>query len=46
MNNKLPFKVAKIEIVALEDNDIIVTSPTGSTPFPGEDDEFEVLYWE
>lgn len=37
--NKRPFCSAEIEIVALYDNDIIVTSPTGN-PFPGEEEVF------
>lgn len=43
---KLPFEVAEIEIVKMSNVDVITASPTGPAPFPGEDDEFDPLYWE
>lgn len=43
---KRPFELAQIEIYKLCDFDIVTASPTGPLPFPGEDDEFETLYWE
>lgn len=43
---KLPFEVAEIEIIKMSNIDVITASPTGPDPFPGEDDEFDPLYWE
>ena len=43
---KLPFETAEIEIVKMSNVDVITASPTGPNPFPGEDDEFDPLYWE
>lgn len=45
-NKNCPFKRAQIEIVEIDICDIIVTSPTGPDPFPGEDDEFGSYYWD
>ena len=42
-HNKCPFEMAEIEIFALCEYDVIVTSRPGSTgpdPFEGEEDEF------
>ncbi len=44
--NNRPFQVAEIEIVEINMCDIIVTSPTGPDPFPGEDDDFTTYYWD
>lgn len=44
--NKRPFEEARIEIFEMEMCDIIVTSPTGPNPFPGEDDDFTTYYWD
>ncbi len=48
MNNKnnIFFQKPIIEIVEVLLTDVIVTSPQGPLPFPGEDDEFDPLYWE
>ena len=43
---KLPFEAAEIEIVKMSNVDVITASPTGPNPVPGEDDEFDPLYWE
>lgn len=43
---KLPFEAAEIEIIKMSNVDVITASPTGPNPFPGEDDEFDPLYWE
>lgn len=43
---KRPFEAAEIEIVKMSNVDVITASPTGPDPFPGEDDEFDPLYWE
>lgn len=43
--NNSPFCAAEIEIIEIDMCDIIVTSPTGPDPFPGEDDDFGSYYW-
>ena len=44
-NIKRPFQEAQIEIIEILGCDVITTSPSGSDPFPGEDDDFGAYYW-
>lgn len=46
MKKNCPFCAAEIEIVDVLLCDVITVSPTGPLPFPGEDDEFDPLYWD